>query len=116
MANVIHRLANWVDRVLARARFATRIMSGNYPLPTPIQELNMAAIDDLNKAVSDVTAYVASLQGDLANADQTPAITAATSALRSILPPETAPVDGPTSADSATPQIDPTTGLPVTAA
>jgi predicted Mrr-cat superfamily restriction endonuclease len=57
---------------------------------------DMAAIDDLNAAVSRVQAYVATLRTDLANADQTPAIEAATDALNAIAP---APVaDAPVAA------------------
>lgn len=68
----------------------------------------MAAIDDLNAAVSKVTDYVASLQGDLANVDQTPAINAATAALNALVP-------APAAAPEPTAEIDPTTGQPFAA-
>lgn len=53
---------------------------------TKLKEFHMAAIDDLNAVVADVTAYVSTLKNDLANADQTPAIEAATTALKAVLP------------------------------
>lgn len=87
MSNLLHRMGDAAERIAARLSFAFRVLIGRYPLPTPAQEANMAAIDDLNAAVSRVQTYVASLQGDLANADQTPAINSATAALNAIVPP-----------------------------
>lgn len=62
----------------------------------------MAAIDDLNAAVSRVQAYVATLRTDLANADQTPAIEAATDALNAIAPAPAPVVDTPVAAPDNT--------------
>lgn len=105
--NFLHRLGDVVEIIGARLRFAFRIVAGNYPLPTDQQELNMAAIDNLATAVSNVKTFVASLQGELANADLTPQIVAATEALNALVP---APiVAGPAPVE---PVIDPATGLP----
>lgn len=66
----------------------------------------MSAITDLNDAVARVGALVTGLKTDLANADQTPAIQSATSALNAI-----APVPAPVVTDAGS--VDPVTGLPV---
>jgi hypothetical protein len=58
----------------------------------------MAALDDLNSAVADVSAYVNTLR----EADLTPGIEAATTALRGLLPAV---------APASTGTVDPTTGL-----
>jgi hypothetical protein len=94
-------LTGRISDIAARIQFAFRVLIGRYPLPTPTQELNMDAIDNLKAAAADVAAYVTSLQGDLANADKTADIDAVTASLRSILPQSTAPVAEPQSETTA---------------
>lgn len=96
MPNLFHRLGDATTRHAARVAFAVGAYTGRYPLPSPQQELNMAAIDDLNTAVSNVQTYVGTLQSDLANADMTPQVEAATAALNALVPaPVVAPVVEP---------------------
>ncbi len=86
VGNILHRLGDALEIAKARVRFVVAVLAGRYPLPTPMQEANMAAIDDLKAAAQAVATYVASLQGDLANADQTSEIEAVTASLQAIIP------------------------------